>query len=99
MGHYPLMEACLVIYTPEPFPVTGSPPFLAAYWADIDTRPFNGGTVYYRASTEPALLQRASNHISRLFTLGRRRFRATWLFIATWERVGYYQRNTDRVCS
>ena len=54
-------------FTPWPFPVTGSPPFFSAYWADVDTRPDNGSRVYYRISTDQALLNRASNEISSLF--------------------------------
>ena len=84
--------------TPRPFPVPESPPFFSAYWADVDTRPDNGGHVYYRISTEQALLNRASNEISSLFAQRRRRFTARWLFIVTWEMVGYYNQNTDRVC-
>ena len=84
-------------FTPGPLPVTGSPPFLAAYWADVDTTPTNGGFIYYRATTAQPLLDRASNHISGLFAQRLRRFEARWLFIATWERVGYYDGRTDRV--
>ena len=89
-------------FTPDPLPVSGSPPFLAAYWADVDTSPRNGGSVSYRTVTatsmaNQALLDRASNHITGLFTQALRRFEATWLFIATWERVGYYEENINRV--
>ena len=84
-------------YTPWPFPVRGSPPLLTAYWADVDTRPSNGGAVYYRATTNQPLLDRASAHITGLFTQARRTFEATHLFIATWLRVGYYEQHTNLV--
>ena len=84
-------------YTPWPFPVSGSPPFLVAYWADVDTTPHNGGAIYYRATTNQALLDRASVHITGLFTQARQTFEATQLFIATWSRVGYYEEHTDLV--
>ena len=89
--------------TPEPFPVnqsgSGSPPFLAAYWADVDTTPRNGGAVFYRETTNQRLLDRASAHITGLFALtqARRTFQATRLFIATWFRVGYFEEHTDLV--
>jgi hypothetical protein len=73
------------------------PPFLAAYWGDVDTRPPNGGAVYYRATSDTALLNRASAHITAQFTQAERTFQATRLFIATWERVGYYDEKTDLV--
>ena len=84
-------------FTPKPFPVSGSPPFLAAYWADVDTTPHNGGTVYYRETSNRRLLNRASAHITGLFTQARQTFQATRLFIATWSRVGYYEGHTDLV--
>ena len=86
-------------FTPQPFPVSGSPPFLTAYWADVDTTPRNGGTVYYRATTNQDLLDRASAHITGLFTQTGRTFEATELFIATWSRVGYFEEHTDLVNS
>jgi hypothetical protein len=84
-------------FTPRPFPVNGSPPFLAGYWADVDTRPSNGGFVYYRATTNQALLDRASEHITGLFTQPWRTFNATQIFIATWFLVGYFDERTDLV--
>ena len=69
----------MTLPTPEPFPVKGSPPFLAAYWADVDTTPRNGGAVFYRETTDPTLLERASTHITGLFTQARQTFQATWL--------------------
>ena len=104
MDPSPLMMIWLVLHLRhsqclEAHEKSGSPPFLVGYWADIDTRPSDGGFVYYRMTTNQALLDRASNHIMDLFSSydQRRRFEARWLLIATWERVGYYRRNTDSV--
>lgn len=83
--------------TPEPFPVVRSPPFLTAYWADVDTTPLNGGNVFYRATADQTLLDRASDHITGLFKQNGRTFEATKLFIATWSRVGYFEEHTDLV--
>ena len=68
-----------------------------SYWADVDTRPSNGSFIYYRTSTDPTLLERASNHRTGVFSNELWRFTARWLFIATWEKVGYYQWRTDGV--
>ena len=56
----------MTIIRPQPLPVRRTPPFLAAYWADVDTTPRNGGNVFYRATTNQALLDRASDHITEL---------------------------------
>ena len=82
---------------PHLLPVRRTPPFLAAYWADVDTTPRNGGAVFYRATTDQELLDRASDHITELFTQPRRTFEATELFIATWLRVGYSEIPTNLV--
>ena len=76
-------------FTPQPIPIPGNTiPFLSPFWADVDTRPSDGGFVYYReitsstnSSTDLSLMLRARNHI----------------FIATWYRVGYYSERTDKV--
>lgn len=36
-------------FTPRPFPVSNQP-MIAAYWADVDTRPLDGGEVYIGAA-------------------------------------------------
>jgi hypothetical protein len=90
-------DGIMTAITPQPFPVSGSPPFLAAYWGGVDNGAFSVGAVYYRATTNTALLNRASAHITAQFTQAGRTFQATRLFIATWERVGYYEEHTDLV--
>ena len=67
---------------------------LVPYWADADTRPAGGGTVYYRETTNTALLDRASTEIQNAFGLN---FSATYLFIATWDAIGYYSNHIDKV--
>ena len=91
--------AAMTNFTAQQIPIPGNsvPPFLSPYWADVDTRPSNGGFVYYRNSTDEVLLERASNHIRAVFPNTFSTFTSTWLFIATWYRVGYYSLNTDKV--
>ena len=48
-------DASMTGFTPDPLPVSGSPPFLAAYWADVDTSPRNGGSVSYRTVTATSM--------------------------------------------
>ena len=69
---------------------------IAAFWGDVDTR--GTGTVWYQRSTDNALLNRASMDIRNAFpTQAAAGFTATDLFIATWDRVGYFNSHTDLV--
>ncbi|XP_078360280.1 dendrite extension defective protein 1-like [Oculina patagonica] len=60
---------------------------VAPFWADVDTR--NGGDVFYRETTDPNLLQQATDDLKNNFFLDHT-FKATWLFIATWYEVPFY---------
>ena len=80
-------------YVPEQLPIDDV--FLAAvFWADVDTRPEEGGFVWYRITTSPDLLQRALRDIQRAFPTVSD---LDYLFIATWDHVGYYPEQTDKV--
>lgn len=74
-------------YTPNPFPIANDARMIAPFWADIDTR--NGGTVWYRETTNDTLLDRATDEVRAYFP-GFFRFRASWVFIATWDRVAFF---------
>ena len=83
-------------YTPEAFPISGSRVLLSPYWGDVDTRPSNGGFVYYRPSTDSVLLTKARNQVRTLFSAFSS-FTPTFLFIATWDHVGYFREHTEKV--
>jgi len=74
-------------YTPDTFPLDGNRRLVAPFWADVDTR--KGGDVFYRETTDPNLLQQATNHVTATY-VGHQNFRATWLFIATWNEVAFF---------
>ena len=85
-------------YDSDPLPITFSSPMIAFFWTDIDTRPSDGGDIYYRQSIDPLLLEKARLYIDSVFPL--LKFEPTFLFIATWHRVGYFSMKVDRVsCS
>jgi len=69
---------------------------ISVYWTDVDTRPEGSGIVWYRETSDPELLSRFENEIKQAFT-NLRLFRPISLFIATWERVGYYEEKFDKV--
>ena len=81
------------LFTPEPFPLSGNQRVIAPYWADVDTR--GTGTVWFRITTNSSLLARARDEIAAF--LNQEEFSPAYLFIATWDHVGYFLRHTDRV--
>ena len=68
--------------------------FIAPYWADVDIR--GTGEVFYRQSTNSNLLARASREIENGLALTQS-IEIEHLLIVTWNAVGYYYRNTDKV--
>ena len=79
-------------HSPTAFPIPIYP-LVAPYQADVDTR--GTGSVWYRRSTQnTTLLAKAANDI-RL--LNGTIISPQWLFIATWDHVGYYNNQTDKV--
>ena len=72
--------------------------FIAPFWADVDTRE-GLGTVFYRNVTDQDTL----SQIKKIVSNSKAGFRMTarfipkWAVIATWEEVGYYDRNGDKV--
>ena len=82
------------VHTPLSLPLSGTQKIIAPYWADVDT----GGTgqIFYRQSTNPSLLARASREIKTALFLTYN-IEIKHLLIATWDSVGYYYRKTDKV--
>lgn len=74
-------------YTPNPFPIANDARMIAPFWADIDTT--RGGTVWYRETTNDTMLDRATHEVRAYFP-DFFRFRASWVFIATWDRVAFF---------
>ncbi|KAL5508939.1 hypothetical protein EMCRGX_G004208 [Ephydatia muelleri] len=75
---------------PTPFPIT-TYPVVAIYQADVDTR--GTGRVWYRTTRNATLLAKAANDIHSLTGTS---VSLQWLFIATWDHVGYYSYGTDK---
>ena len=81
-------------FTPDSFPLLGDLELIAPYWADVDTR--GTGTVWYRETTDLLLLDRAASDVQAAF-ISQGSFAPTFLIIATWDRVGYFNQRTDLV--
>ncbi|XP_056012711.1 sushi domain-containing protein 2-like [Ostrea edulis] len=77
-------------YKPQSFPLNQNTPLIAPFWADVDvSRDWNNGIIWYRQEYNSDLLTRASGEIQSYF-ISQRNFQANWLFIATWDKVGFY---------
>ena len=81
-------------YTPLSLPLNGTDEIIAPYWADVDT--VFAGNIYYRQTTDPSLLARATREIRAAFP-SNGNVTIQNLLIATWHRVGYYFLNYDKV--
>ncbi|BFZ12302.1 hypothetical protein BsWGS_15341 [Bradybaena similaris] len=68
-------------------------PVIALFFADIDTRAT--GQVFYRSTSDSRHLNRAASEIRANFG-GFETFTPKSLFIVTWDRVGYYQQQSDK---
>ncbi|NXJ04933.1 TECTA protein, partial [Odontophorus gujanensis] len=79
-------------YTPDPFPLVDGRSFVAPYWGDVDN--VLGGDVFYRQTTDPALLKLITQNINQYFPSTP--FTATWAFVATWDHVAYYGSTSNK---
>ena len=67
---------------------------MAPYWANIDIR--GAGDVYYRQTTNRTLLAQVANNLQSGFP-EYQNLTITNLLIVTWDSVGYYDMNIDKV--
>ncbi|XP_060720764.1 alpha-tectorin-like [Tachysurus vachellii] len=73
-------------YTPYQFPVNGGRDIIAPFWTDIDNR--GNGVISYQQFTSGSVLTQATQNINQYFP--QLSFSATWVFVATWDRVAYF---------
>ena len=71
---------------------------IAPFWADVDTlRDVDGQNLYFRKEEGAEFLSLANEFVHTGF-VAHRDFQATNLIIITWDRVGYFYKQTDKVC-
>ncbi|XP_051771672.1 sushi, nidogen and EGF-like domain-containing protein 1 [Ctenopharyngodon idella] len=73
-------------YIPYQFPSYGVRDLIAPFWTDIDNR--DNGVISYRQYTSGSVLTEATQDINQYFPA--LSFSATWVFVATWDKVAYY---------
>lgn len=84
-GHL-TFNAAFASYIPYRFPAFSSRDLIAPFWTDLDNR--RNGTISYRQYSSGSVLQQATQDINQYFpNLG---FSVNWVFVATWDKVPYY---------
>lgn len=86
-------------FIPTVVPKPDDRQLIAPFWADVDTnnRSFEiNNTVWYRETSDPALLNKAVQQIQMAF-INHPNFLPTFLFIATWDEVRHFGGNTYTV--
>ncbi|XP_053087183.1 alpha-tectorin isoform X3 [Pangasianodon hypophthalmus] len=73
-------------FTPYQFPAHGGRDIIAPFWTDIDNR--GNGVISYQQYTSGSVLTQATQNINQYFP--QLSFSATWVFVATWDRVAYF---------
>ncbi|XP_065124446.2 sushi, nidogen and EGF-like domain-containing protein 1 [Paramisgurnus dabryanus] len=84
-GHL-TFNAAWYSFSPYSFPAYGGIDLIAPFWTDIDNR-YNG-VISYQQYTSGSVLTQATQDINQYFP--DLNFSASWVFVATWDRVAYY---------
>lgn len=82
--------------TSVPFPLASSAePLIAPFFADVDTR--GVGAIYYRLTTNTTDIEFANEQIRHAFAHAYPSFSASQVVVATWDSVGYFREQSDKV--
>ncbi|XP_031413708.1 uncharacterized protein LOC105909089 [Clupea harengus] len=84
-GHITFNQS-LSQYVTHEFPANSTMDIIAPFWTDLDNR--ESGNISYQQYTSGDALQTATQDISSYFP--NVTFTASWVFVATWDRVAYY---------
>lgn len=68
---------------------------VAPFFADADTRGPKTGVIYYRQTNDHFLLERVEQDVRYRFQHAS--FKPTLLYVVTWDKMGYYNRQDDKV--
>lgn len=78
----------MIQFTPDPFPLSDDRRLIAPFWADVDNTV--AGEIYFREDRSPEIIQLVNQNIQRAFSVDFGRFVSSWVFIATWDMVAFY---------
>ena len=84
--------------SPRSFPLDSNEQLIAPFWSDCDTLK-GTGTVQYGETTDKGILRRAVEDLRSFFDGNPLivTFQPQFAFIATWDKVGCFNSNTDLV--
>ncbi|XP_048026223.1 LOW QUALITY PROTEIN: alpha-tectorin-like [Megalobrama amblycephala] len=82
---------------PYQFPAYGGKDLIAPFWTDIDTEHRWKGVISYQQYTSGSVLTQATQDINQYFP--DLSFSASWVFVATWDRVAYCCSSRDEETS
>ena len=82
-------------FTPERFPLSYAVPVIAPFWADVDTE--GTGNVWYGQTIREDMLMKVKEIVAKAFPSHPPFNASEVLFIATWDKVGYYSSHIDKV--
>ena len=80
-------------YIPRALKETGVP-MVAPYFADADTRGRRCGMIYFRGTDDETLLYLAKDYVKDGLDVD---FMPNYLFIATWDKIGFYNHHDNLV--
>ncbi|XP_063074523.1 uncharacterized protein LOC134465047 [Engraulis encrasicolus] len=86
-GHLTFNQSDSTFVPPE-FPLNSTKDIIAVFWTDIDNR--ERGNISYQQYTTGDVLHTATRDINSYFP--HLTFTASWVFVATWDRVAYFSR-------
>ena len=81
-------------FRPRLSALSGTPLFVAPYWADSDIR--GTGEVFYHQTSDEILLAEVTSDLQSAFPEFQDLI-ITNLLVVTWNAIGYHHRNTDKV--
>lgn len=82
-------------YTPDVFPLGDGRRMIAPFWADVDSSV--AGDIFYREDRSQPILDLVNRNIHRAFPVNFARFAASWVFLATWEEVAFYNNRAGQL--
>ncbi|CAF4649602.1 unnamed protein product, partial [Rotaria magnacalcarata] len=93
-------------FVPDPFPLADDQRLITGFWSDIDTRGLVNGTgnrVYYHIYSDTflsnitlSIFMKVRDYVQRFFSQ-QRLFEPTMVITGTWDRVGAYANQIDKL--
>ncbi|XP_068099384.1 alpha-tectorin-like [Hyperolius riggenbachi] len=80
-------------YTPDVFPIKKHC-MICPFWADVDNEDAESGEIYYRQTSEKAIMDRVDELVNQHFKY--LNYSCVWALVVTWDEVHYHGSESDR---